>query len=139
MSQQEAVHELLQECHSYTGNEVAPSTVRPYDRARVSINPVGACTPQAIDIIDPVGREILLDAERTMLDRDVASDGPQSRPRIQPYMDEKCVMIMPFTLIRDRPFPQKYDQISYQLLFRLGGGAEERGSGLPASALQSSF
>lgn len=49
MTQQEAVNELLLDSHSYTGNEVAPSTVRAYDRARVSINKIGAATPQVLD------------------------------------------------------------------------------------------
>ena len=88
MSQQEAVHELLQDGHAYTGHEVAPSTVRSYDRARVSINPVGACIPQVLDIIDPIGRETLMDMERIMLSDSEVNGERLDQPRIQSYMDE---------------------------------------------------
>ena len=71
MSQQEAVHELLLESHLYTDatcDSMAPTTVRSYNRAKVSLPDVNSApVPQVLDIIDPHGREILKDAERTML------------------------------------------------------------------------
>ena len=88
MTQQEAVHELLLESHLYTDascDSVAPTTVRSYDRAKVSLPDVNSApVPQVLDIIDPHGREILKDAERTMLSGDATHRG--ERPKI--YMDD---------------------------------------------------
>ena len=89
MSKLDAVHELLQDSHSYTGNEVAPSTVRNYDRASVSLPCIGASSPQVMDHIDPTGREIIMDSSRTMLaDKNVVADRLDTE-HVEPYMDEK--------------------------------------------------
>lgn len=86
--QLEAVHELLRSGHSYVSAELAPTTVRAYDRSRVSIPQVGACVPQAADIIDDLGREILLNPSRMFADFDSLGSCFDNANPVKPYMDE---------------------------------------------------
>ncbi|CAE8610344.1 unnamed protein product, partial [Polarella glacialis] len=84
----EAAHELLRTSFSYTKEE-AESTVRSYDEGLVSIPDVAQGKfPHAVDVIDPTGREIIMDPLNTML---LAPDEwgavVESGKRVVPYMD----------------------------------------------------
>ncbi|CAE8638556.1 unnamed protein product, partial [Polarella glacialis] len=84
----EAAHELLRTSLSYTKEE-AESTVRSYDERLVSIPDVAQGKfPHAVDVIDPTGREIIMDPLNTML---LAPDEwgavVESGKRVVPYMD----------------------------------------------------
>ncbi|CAE8608177.1 unnamed protein product [Polarella glacialis] len=90
-SSREAVHELLRSSFDYTGSRLeseAQATVRSYSRGDVSIPVVGTKAPKAADIMDDKGREILQDAQRTMLlTPDEWGAVCESGEVVVPYMD----------------------------------------------------
>ena len=84
----EAIDELLGTAHAYDGDG-APSRVRRYDPALVSLPEVGACVPQALDLLDERAAGVLRNFESALLRSDddwglvCEREGP-----IRPYMDE---------------------------------------------------
>ena len=92
ISMREAVSELL---HYRPSNaygeleETGTTTVRPFQKSLISLPEPGALTRDALDLVDDVGREILLAFHDTML-RDVEKDPGKNLPGdIAPYMDVK--------------------------------------------------
>lgn len=88
----EAVCELLHYRPSSAYVELEDSgttTVRPFQQPLVSLPEPGALTHDALDLVDEVGREILVAYHDTML-RDVEKEPPKKLPGdITPYMDVK--------------------------------------------------
>ena len=79
----EAVHELLHvDLSTYVEEEVR-STVKSYCRESVSLPEAGATVFEATELLDDVGREVLLDPQSHLF-----SASASRSSRVVPYMDE---------------------------------------------------
>eukprot|EP00435_Cladocopium_sp_Y103_P026023 s1915_g6.t1 len=92
IAMREAVSELLHYRPSSAYGELeetGTTTVRPFQKSLISLPEPGAVTHDALDLVDEVGREILMAFHDTML-RDVENDPARKLPGdITPYMDVK--------------------------------------------------
>lgn len=102
LSMREAVEELLQHDLSYSG-EVA-TTVRGYDRGRLSIPSSGNQAVDMMGLLDEQGQEVIADPHRCMmLSEDEYGEVIEMNGSIHPYMDPLLRDDMPTycTFIKD--------------------------------------